>query len=439
MQGDRSDVAAMTQDRAATLQSSADARPLEIGSIDTSTPVLVLSASPAARRAPHGGIGILRSLGRLGVAVHTVDSDPRGPASYSKYLQRRFLFDLATASPEATVAYLLAVGKSIGSRTILIPTWDEASELVSDAHDALSEWFLLPRQPPGLARSLASKRGMYDLARNHSVPTPGATFPSCVDEVEDFAARATFPVMLKGISGNRLQRRTGRKMVIVQRPDELVQLYREMEDPDDPNLMLQEYVPGGDDVVWMFNGYFDRNSDCLVGFTGRKLRQTPVYTGATSLGVCLRNDVVAETTRRWMKELGYRGILDIGYRYDARDGQYKVLDVNPRIGGTFRLFVARNGLDVARAQYLDLTGQPVPVAEQCDGRKWMDERDVSSCRQYRRDGKLTLSQWVTSLRGVRETVYFAADDWAPFLRAWSHVITRRPADETPATPGTGHS
>ena len=31
-----------------------------------------------------------------------------------------------------------------------------------------------------------------------------------------------------------------------------------------------------------------------------------------------------------------------------------------RLGQTFRLFVGENGLDVLRALYLDLTGQPVP-------------------------------------------------------------------------------
>jgi len=403
-------------------RSRAPARRRGFGALDTRTPVLVLSASPRDRRSPHGGLGILRSLGRLGIPVYTVDSDPRGPASYSRYLRGRFVFDLATAAPDATIDYLLEVGKRIGSRALLIPTWDEISVLVSDAYAALTDRFLVPHQPDGLARSLASKKDMYHLAKQHGVPTPEATFPTDVDDVRAFADRATFPVMLKGIEGNRLQRRTGRKMVIVDSPDELVRLYLEMEDPADPNLMLQEYIPGGDDVVWMFNGYFDRNSDCVAGFTGRKLRQTPVYTGATSLGVCLRNDVVDQTTRRWMKELGYRGILDIGYRYDARDGQYKVLDVNPRIGGTFRLFVARNGMDVARALYLDMTGQPVPVTDPIEGRKWMDERDVGSCLQYRRDHRLTLRQWAASLKGVQETVYFAHDDLAPFWRAWSHAL-----------------
>src|SRR2546425_3495393 len=45
------------------------------------------------------------------------------------------------------------------------------------------------------------------------------------------------------------------------------------EDLEHPNLMLQEYIPGGEDSVWMFNGYFNEHSECLFGITGKKLRQ----------------------------------------------------------------------------------------------------------------------------------------------------------------------
>src|SRR5439155_16899807 len=106
---------------------------------------------------------------------------------------------------------------------------------------------------------------------------------------------------------------------------------------------------------------------------GQKLGQYPPYTGMARLAVCLETPEVAEQTKRFMGALGYRGILDIGYRYDARDGQYKLLDVNPRIGATFRLFVTKDGLDVVRALYLDLTGQPVAGGRARNGRKWMVE------------------------------------------------------------------
>src|SRR5207248_9926596 len=139
--------------------------------------------------------------------------------------------------------------------------------------------------------------------------------------------------------------------------------YARMEDPAAPNLMLQEYIPGADDTIWMFNGYFDEGSECRAAFTGRKLRQHPIHTGATSLGLQTANDTVARLTTGFMKAVGYRGILDVGYRYDARDGLYKLLDPNPRIGQTFRLFVDADGMDVARYAYLHLTGQPLPIAE----------------------------------------------------------------------------
>jgi D-aspartate ligase len=390
--------------------------------IDTSTPVLVLTASPRARRAPHSALGILRSLGRLGIPVHTVDSNPRGPSSYSRYLRRRFVFDLPGASVESTIEHLLLAGRRLGSRAILIPTWDDLAILVADAEPALREQFLLPRQPVGLARSLASKKEMHRLAVEHGVPTPQASFPQGIDEVHAFAAEATFPVMIKGIFGNRLHQRAGRALFIAERPADLLRLYRELEDPSNPNLLLQEYIPGGDDAVWMFNGYFDADSECLFGLTGQKLRQTPAYAGTTSLGICRPNETVIGLTRRWMKALGYRGMLDMGYRYDARDGQYKVLDVNPRIGSTFRLFVGRNGLDVVRALYLDLTGQAVPADTMIEGRRWLDEHDFASSLTYRRDGKLTLRQWAGSLRDVQESIYLARDDMAPFARLGLQVL-----------------
>ena len=136
----------------------------------------------------------------------------------------------------------------------------------------------------------------------------------------------------------------------------------------------------------------------------------------TTLGICEDNEVVAQTTQRFMKALGYRGILDIGYRYDPRDGQYKCLDVNPRVGATFRLFVGERGLDVVRALYLDLTGRPVPSDRARPGRKWVvDNVDPVSSFRYWRDGHLTVGEWARSLRGIDEAAFFDPRDLGPLV------------------------
>ena len=376
----------------------------------TSTPVLIL------RSDSHGGLNIMKSLGPLGIDVYNLDPSSRAPANFSRYCKGRFPWDIEHAADRESLAYLSEVQDRIGQPAILIPTTDWTARFVARSRDALRDLFLFPEQPAELVGALSSKQGMYELARRHGIPTPRCVFPNCRADVEESLASVKFPVMLKAIDSQRLWERTGKKMFIVGSPAELLATYDRAEDAASPNLMIQEYIPGGDDTIWMFNGYFDSASDCLVGFTGKKIRQCPIHTGCTSLGMCLPNPAVEEITQRFMKAIGYRGILDIGYRYDARDGLYKVLDVNPRIGATFRLFVGGNGIDVARALYLDLTGQQVDAGPARPGRKWIvEDLDIVSSYRYFSEGSLTIKKWLASLWEIDEAAFLSWRDPLPFF------------------------
>lgn len=384
---------------------------------DTSVPVVVL------RLEHHLSLDLVRSLGRMGIIIYGIDTSSWSPGLNSQYCKKKFIFNIDDSSPEATVQFLLDVGKKIGKRSLLYRTNDETSILLSEYADILDEYYSFHHLPPKLARKLVNKKEMYFLAKELSIPTAETEFPQCRKDVEDYLQKATYPIMLKAIDGEISARRSGKKMFITHSKEETLNLYDKYEDLSNPNFMLQEYIPGGEDTVWMFNGYFNKSSDCLFAITGKKIRLAPVYTGYTSLGICLKNDTVEETTKRFMKEIGYKGIIDIGYRYDCRDGKYKVLDINPRIGATFRLFVGENGLDVARAQYLDLTGQDVHESKIVEGRKWLvEDRDLASSIKYYRDKKLKIREWIRSFRGVQEVAWFAADDLLPFfLMCLGHI------------------
>ena len=75
------------------------------------------------------------------------------------------------------------------------------------------------------------------------------SFSQSKKDVWDFVQRAVFPVVLKGIDGARVARRTGDKMLIFHSARQLLDKYQSMEDPGSPNLMLQEYIPGDDDTI----------------------------------------------------------------------------------------------------------------------------------------------------------------------------------------------
>jgi D-aspartate ligase len=377
--------------------------------MDVSTPVVVLGPGG------HGALGVVRSLGRLGIPVYALDSNPRMLAFSSKYCRGAFRWDMNSTDPELSITRLLEIAHNIG-KAILIPTTDAAAVFVAKNSDLLQDCFTFPQISASLANSLSNKREMYFLAKRLGVPTPNTVFPQSRNEMLHYVKEARFPVMMKPIQTVMPNGRSSRKAIVAS-PEELIAKYDIMENPEFPNVMLQEYIPGGELANWMFNGYFDANSQCLFGLTGRKIRQHRPYAGVTTLGVCEPNQFVAETTERFMAAVGYRGILDIGYRYDARDSLYKVFDVNPRLGCTFRLFVSGNGMDAARALYLNLTGQPVASGAAPVGRRWLvEDLDLVSSFYYWREGTLSFKDWLHSFRGVEESALFARDDLGPMRR-----------------------
>jgi len=374
----------------------------------TSVPAVVLQLY-------HGGLAVARSLGRLGVEVHGVTANRRRPGARSRYFREVHAWDIDAAAPHETIDWLVDLGTKITGRPLLIPTEDVGAMLVADHVDTLGEVFRFPEQPPGLARRLSNKADMQQICAEHAIPTPLAIAPRTRADVERFLAATTFPVVVKGLETSRLQQDAAARVLVVRTEQGLWRLWEDMTAAGEPNILLQEYIPGGPDSVWMFNGYFDQASDCLIGITGQKLRQYPPYTGFTSLGICRDNETVRDMTRTFMKRLGYRGVLDLGYRYDSRDGIYKLLDVNPRVGSTFRLFVSSNGLDVVQAMYFDLTDQEAHAGAPIPGRKWLIENlDLASSFTYFRNGELRPVAWLHSFRGVKETAWFARDDPAPF-------------------------
>jgi D-aspartate ligase len=385
---------------------------------ENSVPVVILDTDH------YGAIGIARTLGRLGIPIHFFDSNPKSISFHSRFCKSAFNYRKNQDS-KLTVRLLLQAAKIIGEKSILITTTDESALLLAEHFSELKKNFIYHQLSPTLVKALTSKREMFYLAKNYGIPTAETYFPKSREDVKQFLKKSSFPIMLKAIDGKASLLKTGHKMFLAKTEQELLNLYDRYETPYNANYMLQEYIPGGEDSIWMFNGYFNSKSECLFGVTGKKIRQSPVYTGATSLGICLRNNIIQKMTEDLAKKVGYKGIIDIGYRYDERDGKYKVLDINPRIGQTFRLFVAATKMDVARAAYLDLTGQKVPSSIVFEGRKWIvEDKDLISSLRYIHDKNLTVRNWMASFRGVQESAWFALDDPVPFFLMCKQFIVR---------------
>jgi D-aspartate ligase len=183
---------------------------------------------------------------------------------------------------------------------------------------------------------------------------------------------------------------------------------------DDPGVILQEYLPREAAEDWIVHACFDADANPLAVFTGVKVRSWPPHAGMTAHAYVVDNPELADLATRFVKQLGFAGVVDLDLRFDRRDGQYKLLDFNPRMGAQFRLFESESGVDVVRALHLNLTGRAVPEGEQRAGRRFVVENiDLPAWLAYRRSGYTTPS--APARAEGTELAWLAGDDPMPFL------------------------
>jgi len=402
------------------------------GHFDTSVAALVLNFG--AYPFHQSTLGIIRSLGRVSIPVFAVQRDSFIPSGASRYLAGKFSWRTDAQDSGRFLEGMARIGKILDRPTILVPVDDLSAILIAEHADELASRFIFTRPPATLPRTLANKGCLYELCHRLGIACPHTVFPRSREELLDLAAQMQFPVVVKATEPWLLPRSI-KSTAIVSGRQELIDYYDNFwRQAPTTTLMIQKMIPASSSEDWFVHGYCDNRSNPIAVFTGIKLRSYPAFAGPTTLGRAVRNDALRQQAIKLFSAIGYRGIMDLDYRLDRRDGRYNLLDFNPRIGAQFRLFEDHDGIDVVRALHLDLTGRGVRSGPQIEGRTFIVEiQDLLASFSYYRSGDLRIKEWLLSLRSVAESAWCAADDPFPFLlmclwmpfRAASRVLRLR--------------
>jgi predicted ATP-grasp superfamily ATP-dependent carboligase len=384
-----------------------------VSQLDTRVPAVLLRID----RNPfhHGTLGAVRSLGRAGVDVHVVADVTGSPVRRSRFLRRLHPPPAPGAAPADIAAVLLGVAARMERPAVLIPMDDAGAIAVSRLRADLADAYLLPQQPAELPERVADKAELAGLCAAADVPHPATVVPESAAQAASAAWRLGLPVVAKWSRPWLLPAGSGlRSTVVVPSTREARDLYLRSEEAGS-RLLLQEFLPPGPYRDWFFHGYADRSGVVRGGGSGRKLCSWPRGAGLTAVGEWSPNTQVRALSERLTAALGYRGVLDLDYRRCGDTGRYHLLDFNPRPGAQFRLFADTAGLDVVRAQHLDLTHRPLPEGSPRPGRSFVVENYAPPA----------------ALRPAphgRELAWYAADDPAPGRAMWGlwglHVARR---------------
>lgn len=359
------------------------------------------------------GLSIARSLGRHGVPVWVVSPPNIRLASFSRYTCRTL--PRPAGDDETQVEYLLEVAaRNNLDQWVLFPTSDESAALLSRFHSRLSRRFRVSAPTWNVLRWAYDKRLTYRLAADQHVDYPTTFYPLTDADLEK--VNCDFPAILKPAIHASINRLTEDKAWRVTNRDELLAKYREARDLMPADLILvQEMIPGGGEAQFSYAALCCDGKP-IASLTARRTRQYPVDFGYSSSFVeTVDVPEIVAPSERLLSAIRYNGIVEVEYKFDARNGRYKLLDINPRLW-TWSPLGGRAGMDFPYLLWKMMQGMPVAPQTAPAGVRWVRmSTDVPAAFQEMLRGRLNLGSYLRSLRGPLQFALVSADDPLPGL------------------------
>ncbi|MFZ0360934.1 MAG: hypothetical protein WAL58_10900 [Terriglobales bacterium] len=315
------------------------------------------------------GLGIVRSLGRQGIPVCVVD-DEYSISRFSRYATR-FVSVPDLRNERAAVDRLIEIGKRGGlDGWILYPTREELVAALSHNREELSQVFRVPTPDWETVKWAWDKRNTYRLAQELGIPTPVTHYPENIGQLAQLDSLAP-PFALKPAIKEHFVYATKAKAWRANNHSELRSLYQKaVELAGDGEIMVQELIPGGGTQQFSYCAFF-RKGEAVGKMVARRRRQHPLEFGRASTYVeSVDVPILEEFSERFLRAIDYYGLVEIEYKLDPRDSQYKLLDVNARTWG-YHSLGAQAGVDFSYMLYADQVGLPVPVSRGRAGVTWV--------------------------------------------------------------------
>ena len=297
------------------------------------------------------GLGAIRSLGRAGVPVVAVDH-----RDFAIGFRSAYAFPVHAPDPVADepgfVAAIRALADSLDRPAPIFPTHDEHLNSLARHADELGDSFRFPFPGWDVLEPLQSKRHQIETAEGLGLAAPRTLHPRSLEDCRAAAEEIGFPVLIKPSDNIVFKRLYRRQAFLCERPETLEDAYRRAA-PYEP--MVQEFIPGGDELLWTLGAYVAENGEVLATFSGRKLRQTRENMGSARIGEARWDEEVVSAGLDLLQALRFHGIAQVEWKRDPRDGRLKLIEVNPRLWQWHSLAGAC-GADVTLAAYWDLVG-----------------------------------------------------------------------------------
>lgn len=308
---------------------------------------------------------------------------------------------------------------------------DPAIQFICAYRDQLSQHYRLDIQDAKLQPKLLDKRTTLELAEKVGTAIPDYRRITCLADLEALLAvdlPIQLPAIIKPVFAVRFLKKFKCKLFVVNNRNELVSKAKEAIE-DGHELILTELIPGPDSLLSSYYTHMDNEGRPLFHFTKRIIRRSPPGFGAGAYHETQWLPETAAEGLKFFKGVGLRGLGNVEFKLDQRDGKLKLIECNARITAANQNAIAA-GMDMAGLIYDRLLGQEQAEvlfegAYRNGVTLWYPERDIDALRDMISHGEITFWDWLKSLARPQNLPLFRLNDPAPSLyRSAKRIKTR---------------
>ena len=224
---------------------------------------------------------------------------------------------------------------------VVIPCSDYYTGLLC-RHAAILEGRVRNRfNPPELLETLDTKDRFYALCDQYGLDYP-RTVVAEFDERERVVDTLPFdfPIVCKPENSNasdylHCKFEGVKKVYFFSSRQEYLDIARKLTDAGyRGKLILQEFIPGGDDAMRVLNSYSDADGHVRAMSLGQPVLEfyDPASIGNYAAIISRSDRALCERMRAFFEAIGYVGFSNFDMKYDSRTGRYVLFEINPRLG-----------------------------------------------------------------------------------------------------------
>ena len=271
------------------------------------------------------GLSIIRELSASGVRNIGLLTTGFSIAQYSN----KVLYHTNIGSDYSGLVSELKKIRNIYDYIVVYPTDDRFLELLTKSRGQLIDFCFLPFNESNLEKSL-DKAHQYEVCEALGVPYPKTIVVQKTitpEELNDLQ----FPILVKPAFRYDESRNVFRNR-LVESLSELRKILVEIEPffKDRLKFIFSEYIPGSDSNIFSYACFMSKEGQALNEWVGKKLSQHPDQYGVFASASNEAADEVVEIGRRLVAGLDAVGYIQPEFKFDHRDGKYKLMEVNMR-------------------------------------------------------------------------------------------------------------